>query len=176
MKSFIGVLIEGTAYAICGLLIVLVLAGEGWPCADAGLFSSQFASRWDGSCTGWTRFDAWVFLIGSCLHWWAYCTIAFVFWRLHPAMRTVPYSTITISLVGCFILGCGITHLIAVYTLIHPVYRLEMAWLIVNGVVSDVATVFVAFSLTRAFEVVHAKRQQIEENLRELEQLRSKRG
>lgn len=176
MRSFAGALFEGTAYAVIGLLIVLVMAANGWPSADNGILSSQFASRWDGSCTGWTRLDAWAFLIGSGLHWWAYCTIAFVFWRLHPALKTVPYSTTTLSLVGCFILGCGITHLVAVYTLIHPVYRLEMAWLIVNGIVSDVATVFVAFSLTRAFEVVHARRKKIEENMAELEQLRNKRG
>lgn len=166
-RQFYYALIEGTIYTLVGLLIVFLWAYFGGA-FESDWVVSEFARRWDGTCSGWTRPINWIHLIGNVTHWWSYCTIAFVFWRLHPPLRTVPYSQITILTVGWFIIGCGVGHLIQIMTTFHPMYRTEGWWLVGNGVVSVVATVFVAFSLTRAFEVVTARRRQVEKDISSL--------
>ena len=183
-NAFWSALLEGTiwsllAVAVCGLVISSQGGFEDWVQEApheglwvSGIATADFGRRWEGGCPGWQRAEAVRHLLGNLLHWWSYCTIAFVFWRLHPPLATVPYSTITLTLVGWFILGCGVSHLLAATTMFWPAYRIEGLWLLTNGVVSAVSTVFVAFSLTRAFEVVYQHRANVLSMKKELADLK----
>ena len=173
-RRFWAAILEGTAWSLVGLCVVALLidsrdAFGAWkPEANHGLFSADFSRRWDGGCSGWNRGESLKHLAGNVAHWWSYCTIAFVFWRLHPPMKTVPYSALTLTLVGWFIIGCGMGHLIGCLTMFLPMYRVEGYWLLYNGLVSVVSTFFVAYSLTKAFDFILIHREKIEVMRQEL--------
>jgi hypothetical protein len=168
-RKFWSALAEGTGYSLMGLAVVVCLI---W--FQPGWVDANFARRWDGSCGGWTNDEVLRHVAGNVLHWWSYVTIAFVIWRLHPPMRTVPYSSVTLFLTGLFVIGCGLGHLSGIMTAFWPAYRLEGSWLLINGVISSVATVFVAFSLTKAFDVVFQRRAKVAEMEQELARLKQK--
>ncbi len=175
-RRFWKALGEGTAWSTAGLLVAccLLLTATGTDPDSSGLLGTDFAARWTGPCTGWTKPLATVHVLGDLLHWWSHCSIAFVFWRLHPPLHTVPRGRITLVLVGWFFMGCGVGHLLSTLTVFSPMYRLEGAWLVANGVVSAIATVAVASALSAATEHVRRKREEIERLRTELDEHRAR--
>lgn len=150
---FLKALIEGLYYSAIGMIIAVVLI-------VLSPYETGFASRWpDGemTCSGWTEFEATKHAVGHVLHWVAYVTIAFVLWRLHPTKKLVRYSEITINLVGLFILGCGFSHLLAFITIFWSIYPIEGYWLIINGILSLISCLAVAYTLPEAFKAVREK-------------------
>lgn len=168
--GFLKAMIEGTVCSLVGgcvlaLIVLLVQGGYSFWLVDP----SGFASRWEGTCTGWTKRESVVHILGNLLHWWSYCSISFVFWRLHPTMSAVPYSRATIILVGWFIFGCGFSHLVSAFSVFFPWYFLEGRCLIVNGIFSCVAAVFVAYALEKSFGHLMKKEEEIAFKISEME-------
>ena len=140
-----------------GLLLSLLGVGVAYLLLPLNAFSESlcsaedfgFARKFDGSCQGWTSNLVRYFIVGSLLHWWAYVHIAYVIYRHHPILEGSRTSQIVIYLTSLFILGCGVSHLIAAYTAIHPVYSVEVVWLVVNGIISCLAMLYVTYGLLR---------------------------
>ena len=150
MPRFLWPIMEGTIYAIViGALVAIT--GPLLPEPD-------FASRWDLSCPGWTRTTTILYLIGEALHWWSYIVVAMIIFRLHPILRTVPYSALTVRGISLFIFGCGFGHLLEGAAVFIPAYQVVISWLIFNGLVSVGSMFLVAYSLVRAFDVVERHR------------------
>jgi len=131
--------------------------------------TTEFAARWDGGCTGWTRWLAVENLVGALMTWWAYCAIGIGVGRLHPVVDWVPESRLTVRLTCAFILLCGLTHLFGAYTNLNPVYAFATHFQSFAATVSDVASVFVLAGLIRVFTQVSAARARAEARLAELE-------
>ena len=161
-RSFYMAVAEGITWSTLGLIVALAFVYLDFK-SSAFLLDSDFARRVDGTCSGWTPFLAKVHIVGEILHWYAYCSIAIVFWRLHPPMKNVPFSAITTALVGWIFIGCGVTHMFSAVTSYWPIYRASGAWLVMNGLWSLAASIFVAYSLTKAFEFVKMHRMAIDQ-------------
>ena len=156
MNKTYQALLQGITLSTIGVVVLFALYVTG-PWA-----SPVYASRWRGDCGGWTKALAVWHVVGELLHWYAYVTIGTVIYRLHPVLKSVPSSVLTIYSMVAFIYGCGLGHLIAAYVIFDPVYQVEALWLSINGVISITASVLVAFSLVTAFAYVAEKRAELE--------------
>ena len=150
MPRFLRAIVEGTIYSI---VIAAMVGGSAF-----FLPTPEYASRWEGTCSGWTRTSALWYLVGEMLHWWSYMTVAVVVHRLHPILYSVPYSAATVRGMVLFIFGCGFGHLLEAVAMFKPAYEIVVGWLIFNGLVSFVSAFLVAYSLTRAFDVIEKQR------------------
>lgn len=83
-------------------------------------------------------------------------------WTRHPIMRGEWSSQMSVYLTGAFVFGCGLTHLVDAYTVLHPLYNFQILFLLVNGVVSVVAMFFVIYGLIRSTIVAAMMREQME--------------
>lgn len=142
---------QGFIIATIGVLIAYLLLPDN--SFDVRNYCGGFARKWDGSCMGWTTSLATSFIIGSLLHWYAYTIISIMVWTRHPITRNNKYSAPTVILTGFFIFGCGVTHLLAAYTVLNPLYNAETYYLIFNGATSLLASFFVVYGLIRSSEV-----------------------
>ena len=153
--------IQGTIWSLAGALflfaipvnVVMPTPGGFW----GKLFTADFASRWDGGCSGWTQDVAVVHIVGNLLLWWAYVTIATAMSRLHPILVNVSYSGYTLLLICAIFISCGATHLFDAWAFFHPLYRATGLFLILSGVIGLVGAMLVAHSLDAAFAIVRSK-------------------
>lgn len=122
----------------------------------------SFARRWDGTCTGWSKYESTKHIIGGLFHWYAYILAAVVMARLHPVVSTVRSAKIALVLIVLFFIGCGGSHLYDVTTIFYPAYNYSGWFLIINGIISYLGAVFIAISLIDAFSQVKEKRKKIE--------------
>jgi len=156
--SVLKSLLEGLFWSALGLVLVAVAL---WALPH----NQEFASRWRGSCTGWTPFYAAQYIVVEAIHWVSYCTIAIVLLRLHPILKRVAAAKITLALMFLFILGCGLGHLAEVFCIVNPYYRQLIAFKYGNGVLGYAAAVFIAYSLHAAFQTVRVERAKLEAHL-----------
>ena len=158
--------IQGTIWSLAVALFLFAIPIEVAMPTPGGfwskLFIADFASRWEGSCSGWTSDVAVVHIVGNLLLWWAYVTIATVMARLHPILQSVTYSGYTLLLICAIFVSCGATHLFDAWTFFHPLYRATGLFLILSGLIGLVGAVLVAHSLDAAFAIVHSKDLQAE--------------
>lgn len=149
IKRVLETALSGFVLSLIGVIIAYNLLPEDAlsksMCCDTG-----FSRKWDGTCGGWSEALATDFILGSLLHWYAYTTISIMIITRHPISTTDKGSAWTIYLTAAFVFGCGVTHLIAAYTALNPIYRFEVGYLIVNGIISVVAMLFVIYGLVRA--------------------------
>jgi hypothetical protein len=123
--------------------------------------NTEFACRWNGECAGWTRVLAAQDAIGNLIYWWAYCGISTAVLRFHPVMQDMALARWTVRLTWAFVITCGVTHLIAAYLNINPVYEFAAAWVSFTGPISAVAFFFVSYGLIRTFVRVKKNRERL---------------
>ena len=165
--KWIFAIIEGGIYASIGVVVATLLLPSG---SLTGRVDPDFASRWMGNCTGWTKELTLWHLAGDLMQWYAYVVIAIVYARLHPILADIPSSRITVPLVVLIFTFCGGTHLYDAYTYFHPAYVGEAWYKTVAGIIGLTGCVFVAHNLYTAFGVVQRKNERLEKlELEELE-------
>lgn len=156
IRKIVVVALEATLYFLVGIFLCLlhyVLSGQ----------NEDFATRWSGACTGWTKGLAAKSVAGNLLLWWAYSAISVTILRLHPVVDKIPESRWTIRITGAFIIACGGTHLLEAYSTFNPVYVFSTNFLLVTAAISDVAIFFVAAGLIRVFARVTKARARLAE-------------
>lgn len=142
------------------------------------LLKTDFASRSDGSCTGWTPEMALVDSIGNVLVGLAYFLIPWALWK--PMLRSalIPNKAVRLVFVA-FILACGVDHLLMALMNYWPAYRLLVAWQYVTAGVS-LSALFVLASALRAFNLrvdIHKREEEeFQERLRQMNQAQGKRN
>ena len=167
--TLIKALLEGTAWSTLGalgLFSTLAFVDRKFACvgqSTGGLFDADFASRWDGTCTGWTHGLCLLHMAGNLLTWWAYVTIAIVIMRLHPILHSVWSAKYTVVLMVSVFVTCGATHLIQAYTTLNPVYRIAGWFNLFAGLVGLTGAVLIAHSLVHAFARVTVERKRLRE-------------
>lgn len=77
-----------------------------------------------GHCFFWRPEILWLHVVSDAVTALAYLLIPFALIRLVKARRDLAFDWMFL-LFGAFILACGATHILAVVTLWHPIYRLE---------------------------------------------------
>ncbi len=87
----------------------------------------------------------------------------------HPIMKGSKYSRITVYLSSFFVFGCGITHLVEVYTVIQPAYEMQANINFINGLISVLATFFVVYGLLRSVAMSEKVKRTLEERVELLE-------
>jgi signal transduction histidine kinase len=111
-----------------------------------------------GFCYLWNPHLLWThvasdFLIGA-----AYVTIAFsLAWLVHRVRRDIPFSWAFVAF-GLFIITCGMTHFMEIWTLWKPVYWLSGGVKVVTAVVSVATAIAMPFTVPKAVATVRDAR------------------
>jgi signal transduction histidine kinase len=77
-----------------------------------------------GMCFLWDPVVLWLHVVSDSLIAAAYYAIPVLLFYFYRRRRDMPFNWIFVAF-GMFILACGTTHLLAAFTIWHPVYRLE---------------------------------------------------
>ncbi len=99
----------------------------------SSLFSADFMPH--GHCFFWRPEILWLHVVSDSVTALAYLLIPFAFIRLVRARRDLAFDWMFL-LFGLFILACGATHVLAIVTLWHPVYRIEGLFKLLTALVS----------------------------------------
>ncbi len=157
MTRIITVIVEGIFWASIGvgLLCLTLLPGlEAKPANLGGVLDNDFARRWDGTCSGWTRPLATFHVVSDLLLWNAYVVIALVMWRLHPIIKRVPTHRMTVSVICIIFLTCGATHLFSAYSVFNPIYVFDGVLKTLAGLIGAFGAVYIAHDLVTVFDVI----------------------
>ena len=100
--------------------------------------SSSFMPH--GHCFLWTPLLLWAFVLSDALIALAYYSIPVALWHFVRRRADLPFSWIFVMF-AVFIFACGTTHLIAIWTLWHPVYWLDASIKMVTATVSMVTAI-----------------------------------
>ena len=159
MKRILLALAEGIFWSAVGIVVLGFTLPAG-P-VDSGILQNNFGSRWEGSCTGWTRSLALLHVAGDLFTWTAYVTIAIVIRRLHPVVRLLRKSWITVLLISCVFISCGATHLFDAYATFNPVYVATGWFKVVTAIIGLVGATLIAHDLVTAFDKVKIEQQRL---------------
>ena len=107
------------------------------------LFSSDFAPH--GYCYSWNAALVWLHVISDLLIALAYFSIPVTLVYFIRKRRDLPFDWLFVSF-GVFILACGTTHLMEVWTLWHATYWLSGAVKVVTAMAS-VPTAILLFQM-----------------------------
>lgn len=102
-----------------------------------------------GHCYLWQDEVLWLHLIGDGLTVLAYFLIPAMLIYFVRVRKDLRYRTI-FYLFGAFIISCGTTHLISVYTIWEPIYRLESLVKLLTGIISMSTTAYMLILLPKA--------------------------
>jgi signal transduction histidine kinase len=129
--------------------------------STANFLPHGFCYLWDPALL-WTHVVA-DFLIGA-----AYVTIAVsLAWLVHRVRRDIPFSWAFVAF-GLFIITCGMTHFMDIWTLWQPVYWLSGGVKVVTAAVSVATAIAMAFTVLRAVATVIDARVARERELAEM--------
>lgn len=146
--KFLSTLLLSLFITFLSLLICYLLLPDWvWDTHNDMTCHSGFARRWDGTCNGWTKALAQQFILGDLMHWHAYLTVSIFIFIYHPIKSVLHAAAIYATCL--FILGCGGTHLFDIYTIFNPVYNAQGWYMIVNGIISEYAMIFVLIVLVK---------------------------
>ncbi|MGR3303466.1 MAG: hypothetical protein ACUZ8I_13305 [Candidatus Scalindua sp.] len=97
------------------------------------IFSQEFMPH--GQCLFWKPEVLWLFVVSDGLITVSYFSIPFALIYFVYKRKDLMFKRVFI-LFGLFIIFCGITHLMCIWTLWHPMYRLEGAIKFLTAIVS----------------------------------------
>lgn len=99
-----------------------------------------------GHCYFWEERILWPMVAGEIMHVIAYTGLAILIFVacLRPLHNAPMWIKPFLFLFGCFIMTCGITHLIGVITIWEPHYFIQANWMLLSGMVSMFTLVVVA--------------------------------
>lgn len=112
-------------------------------------FDDSFASRWNGTCGGWTQELVIAHAIADGLIWLAYMVIPIILILLIRARRDIPFNLFFV-LFAIFILGCGFTHLMGMITPFAPYYYVDF-WV---KFLTAIASVCTACTLIHSYKAI----------------------
>lgn len=142
--------------SIACILLALLLCGIGWMWDD-----STYASRWHGECTGWTESVTLLHTVSDGLTAWTYFALAIALARLHPVLKFVRSSFVTLCLIAAVFASCGLVHGLAVFTNFEPFYLQSGMIKLVAAVIGVFGFVFVAHNLIVAGDRMRLERRQL---------------
>jgi two-component sensor histidine kinase len=153
-------------------------AGEGFDNSQSetflGFFRKLFQSDFmpHGHCYWWKPEIVWLHVISDAVIMLAYYSIPLMLFRFVKKKKDVPFHWVFLMF-GAFIFWCGTTHLLSIWTLWHPVYRLDGIVKAITASVS-IATAFALFPLIPQALALRSPRE-LEEANRKLEEENAKR-
>lgn len=95
-----------------------------WTDLFTKLFDQTFASRWAGTCNGWTKELTIAHMVADFFIWFAYMTIPVMLILLAKKRKDIPFNRFFFWF-AAFIIGCGMGHLVAIFTSVFPFYYIE---------------------------------------------------
>jgi hypothetical protein len=157
-RRVLQTVMEGLGCAVAlGLLLWLPDSGP----VDHGLFRNNFGTQWTGTCMGWTKPLALLFVTGSVTTWASYVLMGWVVLRLHPISKRVRSAKVMVPVVGAVLATCGSVHLVEAYAIFNPIY-VALGWLKhAVALVSLVGAVLVAQTLILVFAAVRKDRERL---------------
>lgn len=132
------------------------------PEKSGGLFDVDYASRWDGECSGWTKTMTLVHTAGDLLTWLAYLAISRAICLYHPIVKQVKSSQATMLAITFVFMTCGSVHLVNAYSNFYPMYRFAGYYKLAASLVGIAGSVLVTWSLVRAKTIWESHRLHIE--------------
>ncbi len=169
-------------FALAAAAVVLLLM---WPGLAANLFTSGFGEESfmpHGHCYLWVPSLVWLHVGTDTLIGFSYvaisCTLAYL---VHQARQDIPFHWVFLAF-GLFIIACGMTHFMEVWTLWNATYWLSGYVKLVTAAAS-VATAIVlpplvpkTLALVQAARLSEARKSDLERANVELEALRQREG
>lgn len=154
----------GLLHSLIAIFILMIFLPMDWISHNP---YPDFARRWDGGCTGWSRNLA-IWDIGeNILLWITYCIMGNVLYRLHPLPRLGDHNTaLTLFMICSFIIGCGFKHLLDAFTIIYPNYYLSIAAGYILSFLSLASLYHISKALIEANKNVLENRKTLEEYVR----------
>ena len=111
-----------------------------------------------GFCYLWDRQLLWTHFWSDLLIGLSYVTISFsLAWLVHKARRDIPFSVAFVAF-GLFIVTCGLTHFMGIWTLWEPVYWLEGGVKVVTAAASVATAAAMPFWAPRAHATIRDAR------------------
>jgi signal transduction histidine kinase len=111
-----------------------------------------------GFCYLWHPGLLWTHVVSDFLIGAAYVTIAFsLAWLVHRVRRDIPFSWAFVAF-GLFIVSCGLTHFMEIWTLWEPRYWLSGGLKAVTAAVSVATAIAMPFTVPRAVATVRDAR------------------
>lgn len=133
------------------------------------LFDDSFASRWAGTCHGWTKELVIGHVIADTLIWISFMIIPVFLIKGMSKNKQTPLNGIFL-LFAAFIVTCGLTHLVAVITPFAPLYYADF-WVKTVAAIVSVASAVVLCRNYKQFGNVTARIEALEQIAVEKEQL-----
>lgn len=107
-----------------------------------------------GFCYLWDPQLLWTHLTSDLLIGFSYVTISFsLAYLVHKARRDVPFSLAFIAF-GLFIITCGLTHFMEIWTLWQPVYWASAGVKVVTAVASVATAIWMPFLVPKAHATI----------------------
>lgn len=132
---------------------------------DHAVSGSSFLPH--GFCYLWNPQLLWTHVIADFMIGLAYVVIAVsLAWLVHRVRRDIPFSWAFIAF-GLFIITCGMTHFVGIWTLWDPVYWFSAGVKVVTAVASVTTAVAMPFTVPRAVATVRDARLARERELAE---------
>lgn len=150
---------EGFVLSLGGLLLWLPSRTP----VNEGLLRNNFASQWLGTCMGWTKPLASLYVAGSLATWVAYVLMGYVVVRLHPISNRVRIARVMVPIVGAVLVTCGSVHLVEAYAIFNPIFIALGALKLFVAVVSLAGAVLVAYALVTVFDAALEERRRLAE-------------
>jgi signal transduction histidine kinase len=120
-----------------------------------------------GFCYLWDPHLLWTHVVADFLIGAAYVTISIsLAWLVHRVRSDIPFSWAFVAF-GLFIITCGATHFMEIWTLWEPVYWTSGAVKVVTAVASVATAVAMPFTVPRAVQTVRDARRARERELAE---------
>ena len=111
-----------------------------------------------GFCYLWNPALLWTHFVSDLLIGLAYVTISVsLAWLVHRARRDIPFSVAFVAF-GLFIVTCGLTHFMGIWTLWQPVYWLEGGVKVVTALASVGTAIAMPFWVPRAHATIRDAR------------------
>lgn len=171
----IGINRDNLSYGAAGLIVALTLMlifPEWW---NSLLAANGFIPH--GHCYLWKPGLVWLHVISDTLIGLAYVAIsATLAYLVYKTRREIPFHWMFLAF-GSFIVACGSTHFMAIWTLWHPTYWLAGALKVITAIASVTTAVILPFLVPQALTLVESaklseeRRSHLEAANRQLENL-----
>lgn len=124
--------------------------------ADHGSGGSGFLPH--GFCYLWNQELLWTHVLADLFIGLAYVTISVALaWLVHRVRQDIPFSWVFVAF-GLFIITCGMTHFMEIWTLWKPVYWLSGGVKVVTAAASVATAVALPFTVPRAVATIRDAR------------------
>jgi signal transduction histidine kinase len=141
----------GYGVAVWAVFMLLIVFPNGW---NALLTANGFIPH--GHCYLWKPGLVWLHVLSDLLIALAYVAIsATLAYLVYRTRQEIPFHWMFLAF-GSFIVACGSTHFMEVWTLWHPIYWLSGALKVVTAIASVTTALILPFLVPRALALIEA--------------------